>query len=103
MVLSVLQVNVLQGFLTAQACTVKAEVATESTRDGFKSASRDSLSQQKSQSLHGFDSGKCCSADNYGVFVSMYYGNALCTSHPRAKQLLQTVDNGFVMFQSPCR
>jgi hypothetical protein len=63
----------------------------------------DSLSQQASPNAHAPRSGKCCLADNYRVFVSMYCYVAFRTSHPKSKQLLHAADNGFVMFQSPCR
>jgi hypothetical protein len=63
----------------------------------------DSLSQQASPNAHAPHSGKGCSADNYRVFVSMYCYVSFRTSHPKSKQLPHTVDNGFVMFQSPCR
>jgi hypothetical protein len=78
-------------------------VATGSTTKRFKTVLCDSLSQHKPQNSHHFDSGKCNSADNYRIFVSMYFDKTIRTSHPRTKQLPQTVDNGFVMFQSPCR
>jgi len=47
----------------------------------------DSLSQQVSPNAHAPHSGKCCLADNYRVFVSMYCYVAFRTSHPRSKQL----------------
>jgi hypothetical protein len=56
--------------------TVKAEVATGSTSKAFKAAIRDSLSQPESVSRQILCSGKCCSADNYRVFVSMYCAKA---------------------------
>jgi hypothetical protein len=85
------------------ACTVKAEVATGSTVEAFKTAICDRLSQQESANIPVLHSNKCCSADNYRVIVSMYFDEAVCTPHLRAKQLPSTIDNGFVIFQSPCR
>jgi hypothetical protein len=83
--------------------TIKVVAATGSTPKRFRSVFCDSRSQREPPNSLEFNYGKCNSADNYCVFVSMYFDNAICTSHPRTKQLPQTVDNGFVMFQSPCR
>ncbi|CAI8743840.1 hypothetical protein EMIT0P260_140095 [Pseudomonas sp. IT-P260] len=80
--------------------TVKAEVATGSTSGAFKPALRDTLSQLKKQISETSISASAVWQITRAC-VSMYYDNAVCTSHPRAKQLSLTVDNGFVMFQSP--